>query len=81
MPGIMHKAQVDMSKGMDAIIDTAVVLEGLAKERQQTPDAAITALAIALGKVAAEFDISLDMAVDLVRISYVEATKRNGPQA
>ena len=78
MPTIMHKAAIDMDKGFDAILDTALVLEQLAKERQQTPDAAITALAMALGKVASEFDISLDMAVELVRISYVESGKRSG---
>jgi hypothetical protein len=80
MPGIMHKAAIDMSKGFDAILDTALVLEGLVKERQQTPDAAITALAMALGKVCADFGISLDMAQELVRISYTESGKR-GSQA
>ena len=81
MPGTMHKAAVDMSKGFDAILDTAEQLAATVRERQQTPDAAITALAMALGKVSAEYGISLDMAQELVRISYVEAGKRNGGQA
>lgn len=78
---VMHKAMIDMSKGFDAILDTAQVLEGLAKERQNTADAAVTALAMALGKVCAEHGVSLDMAQELVRISYTESGKRRGSQA
>ncbi len=77
----MYKVAVDMSKGFDAILDTAEELVAMVRDRQQTPDAAVTALAMALGKIAAENDLSLEMVQDLVRISYVEAGKRSGGQA
>jgi len=85
-PGVnfhrMHKVVTDMGKGFDVILDTASELEGVLKERQQTPDSAITALAMAMGKLCADYDIDLGLAQALVEIAYKERMKaRHGGQA
>ncbi|HUV14192.1 MAG TPA: hypothetical protein VMY18_11140 [Acidobacteriota bacterium] len=78
----MHKVVTDMGKGFDVILDTASELEGVLKERQQTPDSAITALAMAMGKLCADYDIDLGLAQALVEIAYKERMKaRHGGQA
>ena len=78
----MHKTVADMGKGFDVILDTASELEGVLKERQQTPDSAITALAMAMDKLCADYDIDLGLSQALVEIAYKERMKaRHGGQA
>lgn len=82
MAGAMHKEVADMGKGFDVILDTAAELETLVREKQQTADSAITAMAMALGKVCADYGIDLAMANALVEIAYKERMKaRHGGQA
>lgn len=78
----MHKATHDMSKGFQVILDVAEELEQVIQSRAQTPDAAVTALAVAAGRIAAKYDLSVGLIQELVAISFRESKKAaDGGQA